>query len=105
MASGVAVLFIAALSPVVIFASLRFAQAGTVARGMTGAAVSFLPATRALGQLDVSPGRSLKPRDTTSAHPSLVFGHASDAFTSARQRTWPSLSAPWRARGNGGACP
>jgi hypothetical protein len=51
MASGVAILLIAAFSPVVIFASLRFAhaQAGTVARGMTGAAVSFLPATRVLG--------------------------------------------------------
>ena len=51
MASGVAVLLIAAFSPVVIFASLRFAhaQAGTVSRGMTGAAVSLLPAGRLIG--------------------------------------------------------
>jgi hypothetical protein len=51
MASGVAVLLIAAFSPVVIFTSLRFAhaQAGSVARSLTGAGVSFLPSGRVLG--------------------------------------------------------
>src|SRR4029077_10294284 len=48
MASGVAVLLIAAFSPVVIFSSLRFAhsQAGSVARSLTGAGVAFLPTGR-----------------------------------------------------------
>ncbi len=51
MASGVAVLLIAAFSPVVIFAGLRFAhsQAGSVARNMTGAALSIAPTGRLLG--------------------------------------------------------
>src|SRR5947208_3922533 len=51
MASGVAVLLIAAFSPVVIFTSLRFAhaQAGSVARGLTGTGVALLPAGRVLG--------------------------------------------------------
>lgn len=51
MASGVAVLLIAAFSPVVIFSSLRFAhsQAGSVARSLTGAGISLLPAGRVLG--------------------------------------------------------
>ena len=51
MASGVAVLLIAAFSPLVIFTSLRFAhaQAGSVARSMTGATVSLMPAGRVLG--------------------------------------------------------
>jgi hypothetical protein len=51
MASGVAVLLIAAFSPVVIFSSLRFAhsQAGTVARNLTGGAVSLAPTGRLLG--------------------------------------------------------
>src|SRR3989440_8401992 len=46
MASGVAVLLIAAFSPVVIFTSLRFAhsQAGSVARSLTGAGVALVPA-------------------------------------------------------------
>src|SRR6266480_1321194 len=51
MASGVAVLLIAAFSPVVIFTSLRFAhaQAGSVARSLTGAGLAFLPAGRLIG--------------------------------------------------------
>ncbi|HEX2679893.1 MAG TPA: hypothetical protein VHQ03_01205, partial [Candidatus Dormibacteraeota bacterium] len=45
MASGVAVLLIAAFSPVVIFTSLRFAhaQAGAVARNLIGAGLGLLP--------------------------------------------------------------
>ena len=48
MASGVAVLLIAAFSPVVIFTSLRFAhaQAGSVARSLTGTGFAFLPTGR-----------------------------------------------------------
>ncbi len=51
MASGVAVLLIAAFSPVVIFTSLRFAhaQAGSVARSLTGAGLSLMPTGRVLG--------------------------------------------------------
>jgi hypothetical protein len=51
MASGVAVFLIAAFSPVVIFSALRFAhtQAGTVARGWAGAAVSMAPTGKLLG--------------------------------------------------------
>ena len=51
MASGVAVLLIAAFSPVVIFTSLRFAhaQAGSVARNLTGAGLAFAPTGRLLG--------------------------------------------------------
>src|SRR5262249_3624002 len=51
MASGVAVLLIAAFSPVVIFTSLRFAhaQAGSVARTLTGVGLAMLPTGRLLG--------------------------------------------------------
>jgi hypothetical protein len=51
MASGVAVLLIAAFSPVVIFTSLRFAhaQAGSVARSLTGSGLALLPTGRLLG--------------------------------------------------------
>jgi hypothetical protein len=51
MASGVAVLLIAAFSPVVIFTSLRFAhaQAGSVARSLTGAGLAVLPTGRLFG--------------------------------------------------------
>jgi hypothetical protein len=51
MASGVAVLLIAAFSPVVIFSALRFAHgsAGSVARGWAGTAVAMAPAGRLLG--------------------------------------------------------
>ncbi len=59
MASGVAVLLIAAFSPIVIFSALRFAhgQAGSAARNLTGAAVSMAPAGRLLG----TAGKSLRP--------------------------------------------
>ena len=51
MASGVAVLLIAAFSPVVIFTSLRFAhsQAGSVARSLTGSGLAFLPTGGVVG--------------------------------------------------------
>ncbi len=51
MASGVAVLLIAAFSPVVIFSALRFAHgsAGSIARGWAGTAVAMAPAGRLLG--------------------------------------------------------
>src|ERR1700687_1607428 len=51
MASGVAVLLIAAFSPLVIFSALRFAhtQAGSVARNWSGAAVSMAPAGKLVG--------------------------------------------------------
>ena len=51
MASGLAVLLIAAFSPVVIFTSLRFAhaQAGSVARSLTGTGLAFIPTGRMLG--------------------------------------------------------
>jgi len=50
MASGVAVLLIAAFSPVVIFTSLRFAhvQAGSVARSLTGSGLALMPTGRLL---------------------------------------------------------
>ena len=50
MASGVAVLLIAALSPVVIFQAVRIghASAGQVARGWVGGMVAFAPPTRLL---------------------------------------------------------
>jgi hypothetical protein len=59
MASGIAVLLIAAFSPLVIFSALRFAhnQAGSVARNWTGAAVSMAPAGRLIG----SASRALRP--------------------------------------------
>jgi hypothetical protein len=59
MASGVAVLLIAAFSPIVIFSALRLAhgQAGSAARNLTGAAVSMAPTGRLLG----SAGKSLRP--------------------------------------------
>jgi hypothetical protein len=51
MASGVAVLLIAAFSPLVIFSALRFThnQAGSAARGLAGAAVSLVPAGKVVG--------------------------------------------------------
>jgi hypothetical protein len=51
MASGVAVLLIAAVSPLVIFQAVRIghASAGQVARGWVGGAVAFAPPTRFLG--------------------------------------------------------
>ena len=51
MASGVAVLLIAAFSPVVLFQAIRIghASAGQVARGWAGGMVAFAPPTRMLG--------------------------------------------------------
>jgi len=59
MASGLAVLLIAAFSPLVIFCALRFAhsQAGSVARSFTGAAVAMAPTGRVLG----GAGRIVRP--------------------------------------------
>ncbi len=51
MASGLAVLLIAAFSPLVLFSALRFAhnQAGSVARSFGGATVSLVPTGKLLG--------------------------------------------------------
>jgi hypothetical protein len=59
MASGVAVLLIAAFSPLVIFSALRFAhtQAGSAARNLSGAAVSMAPTGRLFG----SASKALRP--------------------------------------------
>jgi hypothetical protein len=64
MASGVAVLLIAAFSPLVIFSALRFThnQAGSVARNWTGAAVSMAPAGRLIGTAN----RALTPLARTA---------------------------------------
>jgi len=63
MASGVAVLLIAALSPLVIFQAVRIGHtaAGQVARGWVGGAVAFAPPTRLLGKAH-NVGRSLAAR-------------------------------------------
>ena len=52
MASGVAVLLIAALSPLIIFQAVRIGHtaAGQVARGWAGGLVAFAPPTRLLGK-------------------------------------------------------
>ena len=74
MASGVAVLLIAAFSPLIIFSALRFAhaQAGSVARSWSGAAVSMAPggkllgnAHRVLGPLARTAQAKLRPRATS----------------------------------------
>jgi hypothetical protein len=51
MASGVAVLLIAAFSPLVIFSAIRFAhsQAGSVTRSLAGAAIAVAPAGKLVG--------------------------------------------------------
>ncbi len=51
MASGLAVLLIAAFSPLVIFSALRFShtQAGSVARSFAGATVAMAPTGKVLG--------------------------------------------------------
>src|SRR5438093_727177 len=63
MASGVAVLLIAALSPLVIFQAVRIGHvsAGQVARGWVGGLVAFAPPTRMLGKAQTV-GRSLVNR-------------------------------------------
>jgi hypothetical protein len=52
MASGVAVLLIAALSPIVLFQAVRIghASAGQIARGWAGGVVAFAPPTRLLNK-------------------------------------------------------
>lgn len=78
MASGVAVLLIAALSPIAIFQAVKIghASAGQVARGWVGGLASFVPPTRLLGKAhDV--GRSLASR---------VRPRAQKAFSSFKQR-------------------
>jgi hypothetical protein len=74
MSSGVAVLLIAAFSPLVIFSALRFAhsQAGSVARNLTGAAVAMAPtgkflggASKALTPLARSAQQRLRPHATS----------------------------------------
>jgi hypothetical protein len=65
MASGFAVLLIAAFSPVVIFSALRFVHgsAGSVARGWAGTAVSMAPAGKLLG----SARNALRPLTRSAA--------------------------------------
>ena len=71
MASGLAVLLIAAFSPLVVFSALRFThtQAGSVARSFTGAAVSMAPTGRIFGSL----GNALRPL-ARSAQKGLASG-------------------------------
>src|SRR6266508_366764 len=78
MASGVAVLLIAALSPLVIFQAVRIGHtsAGQVARGWIGGLAAFAPPTRVVGTTQ-NLGRSLLRR---------VRPHASKALTSFRNR-------------------
>jgi hypothetical protein len=57
MASGVAVLLIAAFSPLVIFSAVRFAhsQAGSVSRSLTGSAVGMAPMVVGAGKTLLRP--------------------------------------------------
>ncbi len=57
MASGVAVLLIAAFSPLVIFSAVRFAhsQAGSVSRSLTGSAVGMAPMVVGAGKTLLGP--------------------------------------------------
>jgi hypothetical protein len=59
MASGLAVLLIAAFSPLVVFSALRFThtQAGSVARSFSGAAVAMAPTGKLFGVA----GKALRP--------------------------------------------
>lgn len=79
MASGVAVLLIAAFSPLVIFSALRFAhtQAGSVARNFSGAAVSMAPAGKVVG----TASKALTPLARTAQQ------HLSDRITLFRSRS------------------
>lgn len=78
MASGVAVLLIAALSPIAIFQAVKIghASAGQVARGWVGGLVAFAPPTRLLGNAH-QVGRSLLRR---------VGPHATKALSSFKSR-------------------
>lgn len=73
MASGLAVLLIAAFSPLVVFSALRFThhQAGSVARSFAGATFAMAPTAKAFGAI----GRLAKP-----------------AVASARRQIGPRLS-------------
>src|SRR5205814_7265578 len=73
MASGLAVLLIAAFSPLVVFSALRFThtQAGSVARSFTGATVAMAPAGKLLG----SARKGLRPL-ANSAQKRFVSGIA-----------------------------
>jgi len=68
MASGVAVLLIAAFSPLVIFQAVRIGHstAGQVARGWAGGMLAFAPPTRLVGRVS-SIGRRLAGHAASSA--------------------------------------
>ena len=72
MASGVAVLLIAALSPLVLFQAVKIghASAGHVARGWAGGALAFAPPTRLIGKAQ-SIGGSVARRLGQSAKSSI----------------------------------
>ena len=78
MASGVAVLLIAALSPLAIFQAVKLGQtsAGQVARGWVGGIAALAPPTRLLGKAH-GLGRSLVSR---------VAPHATKAMTALKKR-------------------
>jgi hypothetical protein len=78
MASGVAVLLIAALSPLVIFQAVKLGHtsAGQVARGWVGGVTAFAPPTRLLAKAH-GLGRSLVSR---------VAPHATKAITALKKR-------------------
>ena len=78
MASGVAVLLIAAFSPLVLFQAVRIghASAGQVARGWMGGALAFAPPTRLLGRAQ-NMGKSLANR---------LRPHAIKGFNSLKKR-------------------
>jgi len=63
MASGLAVLLIAAFSPMVIFQALRFthASAGSAARGWASGAISMAPPAKVLGKAQGALGRIARP--------------------------------------------
>ena len=69
MASGVAILLIAALSPLVIFQAVRIGHstAGQVARGWVGGVVAFVPPTRLVGRAS-NIGRRLASHAASRAH-------------------------------------
>jgi len=79
MASGVAVLLIAALSPLVIFQAVRIGHvsAGQVARGWVGGVTALAPPTRLLGKANAV-GRSIVRQ---------VGPHATKAISALKKRT------------------
>jgi len=78
MASGVAVLLIAALSPLVIFQAVRIGHvsAGQIARGWVGGLAAFVPPTRVLGHAHHAARSAIR----------RVGPHATKAFTSLKNR-------------------